>query len=309
MLETKNLSKHYYNGYRQIIALDKVSLSFEKGKVYGVVGHNGAGKTTLIKLLCGLVFPTYGFVYINKKSLYPKNFELLSNIGAILEGSRNIFWNLTPLQNVKYFSMLRGLSYKNILPVAKSYFEIFELEDKLNTPVRNLSQGMKQKLAIIVSLLHNPEILLLDEPTLGLDPNSSYSMQKLIRDIAVTQKKLVIITSHQLNLIEKLSDELVLLSKGSVCYFGSIKNFVTKKSEQVYILTVTSRDDKTFNKEILKYKPKLERIGGEIFATIRIPESDLDQVLTHLVYRNTKILNIEKQNSSLEEVFLKEVAK
>lgn len=308
MLETTNLTKYYNNGSQLVKALDNVTLSFEKGKVYGIVGHNGAGKTTFIKLLCGLVFPTKGSVMIDKKPLYPDNLKLLSCIGAILEGSRNIFWNLTPIQNVRYFSMLRGLSYKAVLPVAESYFDVFELKNKLDTPVRNLSQGMKQKIAIIISLLHNPDILLLDEPTLGLDPNSSNSMQKLIRDIAVNKNKLVIITSHQLNLIEKLSDEIVFLSKGTVCYYGSINGFISGKSKQTYTLTLNS-DLKSLDGDFLKNKVMFENNGKQTLATLSIPEDELNTVLRHLVSKNIPILSIERRLPTLEEVFLNEAAK
>ncbi len=305
MLETICLAKYYNNGSQLVKALDNVTLTFEKGKVYGVVGHNGAGKTTLIKLLCGLVFPTTGSVLIDKKPLYPDNFKLLSCIGAILEGSRNIFWNLTPIQNVRYFSMLRGLSYKEVAPIVENYFEIFELKSKLDTPVRNLSQGMKQKIAIIVSLLHNPDILLLDEPTLGLDPNSSNSMQKLIRDIAVNKKKLVIITSHQLSLIEKLSDEIVFLSKGTVCYHGSIKGFVSGKSKQMYILKLNS-DLRSINGDFLKNREFVEINDKQNLATLSIPEDELNTVLRYLVSKNISILSVEKRMPTLEEVFLNE---
>lgn len=305
MLKTICLTKCYNNGSQLVKALDNVTLTFEKGKVYGVVGHNGAGKTTLIKLLCGLVFPTTGSVMIDKKPLYPDNFKLLSRIGAILEGSRNIFWNLTPIQNVRYFSMLRGLSYKEVAPIVENYFEIFELKSKLDTPVRNLSQGMKQKIAIIVSLLHNPDILLLDEPTLGLDPNSSNSMQKLIRDIAVNKKKLVIITSHQLSLIEKLSDEIVFLSKGTVCYYGSIKGFVSGKSKQMYILTLNS-DLRSISGDFLKNREFVEINDKQNLATLSIPEDELNTVLRYLVSKNISILSVEKRMPTLEEVFLNE---
>lgn len=305
MLQTINLSKTYHNSSSSITALSDVSLYFERGRIYGIVGHNGAGKTTLIKLLCGLVFPTKGQVCIDGTPLYPDNFKLLYKIGAILEGSRNIFWNLTPLQNLNYFAMLRGLSFKTALKKAEKFFEIFDLKEKADVPVRNLSQGMKQKIAIIVSLLHDPEILLLDEPTLGLDPASSNSMQTLIREVALKENKLVIITSHQLNIIERLSNELVFLSQGSVQYFGNTTNFVTnRRPEQRYIFTISSNLT-DFKEHFRKKLVNIQLNGNRAVLTLELLEGELNSALGYFARNNITVYDVDKEMPTLEEIFLK----
>lgn len=304
MLETKSLTKIYNNGSGSIVALDKVTLNFEKGYIYGVVGHNGAGKTTLIKLLCGLVFPTSGHVFIDKEPLYPNNFKLLRKIGAILEGSRNIFWNLTPLQNMRYFSLLRGLSFKSVYPKIENYFDLFDLREKMNVPVRNLSQGMKQKIAIIVSLLHDPDILLLDEPTLGLDPASSNSMQRLIGEIALREKKVVIITSHQLNIIERLSHRLVYLKKGVVKFFGDTKDFVSNSSFYRYTFKVFP-SPKTLPDGFEERVTSRQEVGKSCYITLRLKEEEFPLLLEHFLRDGVTIYDIEKKKPSLEEVFLR----
>lgn len=306
MLQTKDLTKIYSGNKKPVKALNNLSLSFEAGNVYGIVGHNGAGKTTLIKLLCGLVFPTNGDVIINGSLLYPDNFKLLSKVGAILEGSRNIFWNLTPIQNIKYFSMLRGLNLKHAINLAKHYFKILELEDKIHTPVRNLSQGMKQKIAIIMSLLHNPDILLLDEPTLGLDPMSSQNMQQVIKNVAKNEKKVVIVTSHQLNIIQNISDYLVFLSQGSLRYFGSVSDFISETRISSYTVVV----DNALKINELPFKEYIESIDEQdekCFLKVNIKLDMLNDILVYFVSNNIKIYEIEKTSNSLEKVFLKRV--
>lgn len=304
MLETKGLTKTYKNGNKQVFALKDVSLFFEKGKIYGIVGQNGAGKTTLIKLLCGLVFPTKGEVFIDGTPLYPRNFQLLYKIGAILEGSRNILWNLTPLQNVKYFSLLRGLNFSVVQKMAEEYFTLFELADKINTPVRNLSQGMKQKTAIVISLLHNPPILLLDEPTLGLDPHSSNSMQKIIKDVAKKEGKIVIITSHQLSIIEKLCDKLVFLSQGQVEYFGDINAYLSRRKKERYLLEIAS-DKLSLLKEMAIIINEVVVNDGRCLVEVDIDENELTPFITLLVSKRISLYRIEKRTPSLEEIFLK----
>lgn len=306
MLQTKNLTKVYNGNKKTVKALNNLSLSFEAGNVYGIVGHNGAGKTTFIKLLCGLVFPTYGEVIINGSLLYPNNFKLLSKVGAILEGSRNIFWNLTPLQNIKYFSMLKGLNLRQAINLAKHYFKILELEKKIDTPVKNLSQGMKQKIAIIMSLLHNPDILLLDEPTLGLDPMSSQNMQQVIKTVAKDESKVVIVTSHQLNVIQNISDYLVFLSQGSLRYFGSVSDFISEKRISSYIVVV----DKVLQIHELPFKEHIESIDeqdGKCFLKVNIVGDMLNDIFAYFLSNNIKIYEVEKISNSLEKVFLKRV--
>lgn len=287
MLEVKNISKTFYNSFRSVTALSDVSLLFDKSKIYGIIGPNGAGKTTLIKTICGLIYPDSGNVFIDNKPLYPSNLELLKNIGAILEGSRNIFWNFTPLQNVRYFALLKGIDLAVAESKAMKYFEIFNILDKINTPVRNLSQGMKQKIAIIISTLHNPSILLLDEPTLGLDPISSLKMQSLIKEIAFNEKKIVILTSHYLDIIEKNCDYLVFLKDGKVLFFDTVAKIKNNFSKVLYKFYVKKNDQQSIIEKILL-------------------RDEFEDFLKKLISMNYQIYDIEKMQPTLEEIFLQQ---
>lgn len=287
MLEVKNLRKTYKSSKGYIEALSNVSICFEKSKIYGVIGPNGAGKTTLLKTICGLIYPDEGNVYIDNDTLYPSNFRLLKNIGAILEGSRNIFWNFTPLQNVRYFALLKGIELKHAISRALKYFELFNIIDKINMPVRNLSQGMKQKIAITISTLHNPSILLLDEPTLGLDLSSSLAMQRVIKDLVYIENKTVILTSHQMDIIEKNCDCLIFLKEGKVKSFDSIVEIKKRFAEKIYIFTVKEGNNlKTLEKKLTK---------EEFSKFLDLLQKD----------KNRTLIDIETREQSLEDIFLK----
>lgn len=287
MLEVKNITKTFNNSSKSITALSDVTLFFERSKIYGIIGPNGAGKTTLIKSICGLIYPDKGNVFIDDSPLYPSNFKLLKNIGAILEGSRNIFWNFTPVQNVKYFALLKGINVNTALSKAMKYFEVFNILDKINSPVRNLSQGMKQKIAIIISTLHNPSILLLDEPTLGLDPISSQSMQSLIKEMSYNEKKLVILTSHHLDIIEKNCDYLIFLKDGKILFFDTVEKIKSNFSK-------------------LTYKFYLKENGGISVLEKKLNKDEFKDFLQYLYSNNYEIYDIEKKEQSLEEIFLEQ---
>lgn len=285
MIEVKNITKSFKNSSKLITALSDISISFEKSKIYGIIGPNGAGKTTLIKIICGLIFPDSGNVFINNLPLYPSNFNLLRNIGAILEGSRNIFWNFTPLQNVKYFSLLKGIKVEYAISQAMKYFEIFDIVDKVNSPVRNLSQGMKQKIAIIISTLHNPSILLLDEPTLGLDPLSSQNMQALIKDLSYNERKTVILTSHHLDIIEKNCDYLLFLKEGKILFFDTVESIKKSFSQRIYRFTIRER-------------------GETFIIEKKLGKDDLNIFFDRIKSGNSEIIDIETKEQSLEDIFL-----
>ncbi|MCX7770205.1 MAG: ABC transporter ATP-binding protein [Proteobacteria bacterium] len=306
LLKIKKITKIYKNKTGSIKALDNFTYSFESGYIYGIVGLNGAGKTTLIKTICGLLIPDNGNVYFNDDPLYPKGQKNLHLIGAILEGSRNIFWNFTPLQNVRYFALLRGLNLKDALSKALTIFNEFDLSDKLNTPVRNLSQGMKQKIAIAISLLHEPEILLLDEPTLGLDPIAGNRMQSYILKFARESKKIIIITSHQLSVLENICDEIIFLKKGTFVSSHSMADLKSNTQKTIYKIRALNSNYK--NIEPIKQK-FINVVTNRDFIEFDFIPNDfpLERALEMIKETGLSIIDIEKFKPTLEDLFFEEI--
>jgi len=163
-IEVNNLVKKY----GKFTAVDNISFSVEEGSICAILGPNGSGKTTTIKSICNLLIPDDGKIKLFGKD----NKKSIDKISAMFEGTRNLYWRLTPRENLRYFAGIRGLGGKNIEKLIDELLERFNLTDKRNVMVNNLSRGMQQKVAIAMTLVCNTDVVLLDEPTLGLDVES-----------------------------------------------------------------------------------------------------------------------------------------
>ncbi|MEL6603052.1 MAG: ABC transporter ATP-binding protein [Cyanobacteria bacterium J06614_10] len=213
-LESKGLRKSYGQRKRRFEAVSDVSLKLEPGEVLAFLGPNGAGKTTTIKMIAGLIRPDAGWVKIAGLNPHHQP-EALSGIGAVLEGNRNLYWRLTALENLEYFGVLRKMPRKQARSRGLSLLETFGLLEKRKEPVQNLSRGMQQKIAIAVALIHQPQLLLLDEPTLGLDVEAGETVKAIVRQIA-SSGCAILLTTHQLNVAEALSDRVAIIQAGKI---------------------------------------------------------------------------------------------
>ncbi|MCJ2543344.1 ABC transporter ATP-binding protein [Thermostichus vulcanus] len=213
-LEAEHLKKSYQQGGKTVQAVVDVSLAIAAGEVLAFLGPNGAGKTTTIKMIAGLIRPDAGRVRIVGRDPHREE-QALAQVGAVLEGNRNLYWRLTPLQNLEYFGVLRGLTAKTARQRGLELLETFGLMEKQGVAVQTLSRGMQQKLAIATALIHRPALLLLDEPTLGLDVEAAQTVKSLIRHIAAAGQA-ILLTTHQLDIAEVLSDQVAVIQQGVI---------------------------------------------------------------------------------------------
>jgi ABC-2 type transport system ATP-binding protein len=213
-LESQDLRKSYGRGKRRFEAVRGVSLAISPGEVLAFLGPNGAGKTTTIKMIAGLVRPDAGWVKIAGADPHRQP-QALRGVGAVLEGNRNLYWRLTPLENLEYFGVLRQMPRRLAKQRGEKLLAEFDLLDKRNVPVQKLSRGMQQKIAIAVALIHEPRLLLLDEPTLGLDVESGETVKRLVRQVAASGCA-ILLTTHQLNVAEELSDRVAVIRQGLI---------------------------------------------------------------------------------------------
>jgi len=234
MLLIDNLSKTYELDGEKIEAVKPFSMEITGGKVCCFLGPNGAGKTTVIKMLCGLVSPTSGKIVYNGMNMSAVRGAFLGKTGVVLEGARNIHWRLTPLENMEYFRRLHGLGTD--AGHVSSYVELLGLEKYKDTECRFLSRGNQQKVAIACALSLKAEVLLLDEPTLGLDMEISRTIMELMRR-EKNNNRIIIITTHDAEFIERTADVITVFKKGRVHKFNGPGEIVEKYA----------KDDKRFS--------------------------------------------------------------
>lgn len=213
-LDSRDLRKSYGRGKRRFEAVRGVSLKILPGQVLAFLGPNGAGKTTTIKMIAGLIRPDAGWVSIAGRDPHRQP-QALRGVGAVLEGNRNLYWRLTALENLEYFGVLRQMSRQAAKLRGQQLLEEFGLLEKRRVPVQKLSRGMQQKIAIAVALIHQPQLLLLDEPTLGLDVEAGETVKGLVRQVAASGCA-VLLTTHQLNVAEELSDRVAVIRQGQI---------------------------------------------------------------------------------------------
>jgi ABC-2 type transport system ATP-binding protein len=214
-IDVTDLSKVYQRSKdAQVRAVDHLSLSVPAGQEVAFLGPNGAGKTTTIKMLCGLVLPTSGQVRLNGYDVGRQRPMAVLQVGAVLEGARNVYWQFTAWQNLLYFGRLKGLRRGQITPRAERLLRALDLWDVRHQVVGGFSRGMQQKVAIAAALITDPPILLLDEPTLGLDVRTARTVKDWLVRLAHEQGKTILLTTHQLALAQEVGDRVAIINHG-----------------------------------------------------------------------------------------------
>lgn len=215
IIEVKGLTKKYKN----LVAVDNLDLNVYRGDVFGFLGPNGAGKSTTIRMLLTLIKPTSGYIKIFGKSLQKSRIEILKKIGAIVE-KPDFYLYLTAYKNLEVLGKISGgdTSKKNIMKM----LELVGLEKRYNSKVKTFSHGMKQRLGIAQALLHDPELIILDEPTTGLDPQGMKEIRDLILYLSKEKNKTVFLSSHILHEVEIIADRMIIINKGATQVEGTV---------------------------------------------------------------------------------------
>jgi ABC-2 type transport system ATP-binding protein len=296
-LEVENLRKTYRYGGKLVEAVRSVSLTLAAGEVLAFLGPNGAGKTTTIKMIAGLIRPDAGRVRIAGVDPH-RNPEALQLVGAVLEGNRNLYWRLTPEENLEYFGVLKGLSRREARRRGRVLLERFDLLSKRRTTVQTLSRGMQQKLAIAVALVHQPKLLLLDEPTLGLDVEATQYVKGLVKAIA-SEGCAILLTTHQLDIAEELSSSVAIIQKGEIIACSPTRDLIRQFSGTAYTIEVEGELDSA---RVRVLQAVGANVQEETVVYMGSPEG-LYQVFEAL--KPLPLVEVKKDSADLTEIFLK----
>lgn len=279
IIETKNLTKYY----GKIRGVENLSFSIEKGEIFGFLGPNGAGKTTTIRTLLGFLKPTRGKAFIFGKDVEKEIVKIKEKTGYI-PGELALYGDLTAENFLKYFGTLRRNFDEKKL---ERLLEIFELP--LKRKIKGYSRGMKQKLSIVQAFMHNPELIVMDEPTAGLDPLLQGKFYDFLRE-EKEEDKTMFISSHILTEVEKISDRVGIIKDGNLVALENVDSLKSKKGKVVKVKTVEKI-------KIRGIEPKMEN-GWTSFVVTR----DVDDVIKKLAKYTIK--DIEIGELSLEEIFM-----
>jgi len=306
-LVVENLSKTYRQRKKaDITAVDNISFQVPRGQIFGLLGPNGAGKTTTVKMICGLIKPDSGRILVNGVDMLKQRRRGLSQVSAVLEGNRNIYWRLTARENLEFFAALKGQSGRQDLAERISeLLAFFDLTDKEAEPARRLSRGMQQKLALAVCLVADTPIVVLDEPTLGLDVKASYEIRARLQEIAGDQKT-IIITTHDMNVVEDICQEVVVIDKGRIVAADKTENLLNlfqARSYQIEIregLTASQRDS-LLELDFLE----LQQNKDKVILDLELQNaSNLYRVIDILEENQTIIEAIRQEQLNFEKIFM-----
>jgi ABC-2 type transport system ATP-binding protein len=296
ILEAHHLKKIYQEKGQAIAAVNQVSLQIDAGEVLAFLGPNGAGKTTTIKMIAGLIRPDEGWVKIVDRDPH-RHPQALRSVGAVLEGNRNVYWRLTPEENLEYFGVLRGLSQRVARQRSKELLERFCLIQKRQSVTQSLSRGMQQKLAIAVALIHRPQLLLLDEPTLGLDVEATEDVKQLVQQIA-QEGCAILLTTHQLAIAEELSDRVAIINKGEIVVEEPTVDLIQQFSGSAWVIETEVPID-------TQRHSKLQSLGVSFPSNQTIHFTNLDQLYPVLeILKPLPLRRMQKDQATLTDVFL-----
>ncbi len=291
-----------------------MNLGIPKGTLFGLLGPNGAGKTTMIKLLSTLLLPEEGTAYVNGFDITKQANQVRSSIGVVTGGERGLYWRLTGRENLLFFARLYGVREDKARPRIDELLKLVELDDRANDNVEKYSRGMKQRLHLIRGLVHDPPILLMDEPTLGLDPNSAVVIREFIKEkLQKDQGKTILLTTHYMEEADQLCDQIAVIDHGKIIAHGTpgelkanIRKIDVLRINATGVPPSLTSDLKPIQGiEEVRVTP-IDPVAGltEILIHTQNAEEALPHLTETMVKLGVRIRLIEQSKPSLEDVFI-----
>ncbi|WP_459500668.1 ABC transporter ATP-binding protein [Bacillus sp. C1] len=291
IVETENLTKTY----GAVNSVSQLQMKVGKGEIYGFLGPNGAGKTTTIRMLLGLIKPTEGTIKVFNQDLKTNRIHILREVGSLVE-SPSYYGHLTGFENLEVIRHMLQVPKKNIDEVLR----IVRLEKQKDKLVRQYSLGMKQRLGIAMALLGDPKLLILDEPTNGLDPGGIQEIRELIKQLPKQYDMTVLISSHLLNEMDQIATQVGIINSGKLIFQDKIE--VLRKKSQASVKIRVNDVAKAY--QILKQHQGQIRMEGDCLVTNQQDDQFISHINHLLVQQHVSVYRIEEEKHTLEEIFL-----
>ena len=292
ILEARNLKKYYATQK----AVDDISFSIEEGKIFGLLGPNGAGKTTLLRMITGIFYPDDGEIIFNGRAFDPSSD--IRQIGYMPE-ERGLYKKMKIGEQALYLAQLKGLSKKEAMQLIKEWFTKLEMQSWSNKKVEDLSKGMSQKLQFVTTVLHQPKLIILDEPFSGLDPVNSNIIKDEIYGLA-KKGATIIFSTHRMEQVEEICDHIVLVNKGKKILDGTVKNIKQDFKKNLFKIGFASLPGNNFDNsfEIVKH-------NDDHSLTVKINDGySPNNVLSYYLQQQNAILSFNEILPSLNEIFI-----
>ncbi|GAB3035644.1 ABC transporter ATP-binding protein [Natronobiforma cellulositropha] len=301
-----NLSKRFGDGPDAVVAVDDVSFEIPSGSIVGLLGPNGAGKTTLIKCLLGLVVPDSGRVEIDGVSVHDAPRRAYGRVEAMMEGARNLYWRLTVRENLRYFASIAGEDPDTVADRHEDLIDRFGLTEYADTQVRNVSRGVKQRAAIASTLAHDVAVTFLDEPTLGLDVESSLTLRNELRTLASEADVTVVLSSHDMDVIEDVCDRVIVIDDGAVVADDTVENLVGALEVTGYRITVGRLDERTLERlDATVPIDEITHVGDRTRLELSTDSREFYRLVAVLESEDVRLSAVETLTPAFEDVFVR----
>ncbi len=281
--------------YKIIKAVDDISFDIEKGEIVGYIGPNGAGKSTTIKMLCGILKSDSGAMKVAGFDPFKDRVKYVKNIGVVFGQKSQLWWDIPVIDSFELLKSIYKISDEEYNKTKDELVKLLELENLLSTPVRQLSLGQRMRAEIAASLLHNPKILFLDEPTIGLDAVSKLEVRRFIKEINRKRQVTVILTSHDMTDIEALTNRVIVIGHGKKLYDGTLTG-IKKKFSSGRRLEIIYRD--LVNEPVIKGTKIIEKGNNKVVLDVNIDEISISSVIK----KYTDVCDIEDVNIINEDI-------
>lgn len=278
--------------YTEKVALKNANLNIESGQIVGLVGSNGAGKTTLLKILAGLIYPTAGEVSVLGFKPFDRETEFLKQMSLLLGQKNQLWWDISARDSYALLGKIYDLDSEDVKIRVRQLSEMFDCAGVLDTQLRRLSLGERMKMEIIGALLHRPKVLFLDEPTIGLDIVAQNAIRVFLENYVKEYKPVVILTSHYMDDIAQLADQLLLISKGEIVYDGTVDHFMQSSDLSKKIIYRYDKDniERSMIYQTSELSEKLNLILKEgSVSDLKTEEVDFEEVIHRFLAKESGV--------------------